>query len=36
MFRSMMIDEYGKAIARSGTLGIANQVTAALLKAQEK
>jgi hypothetical protein len=36
VFRSMMVDQYGRAIARTGTLGIADQVAAALLKAQEK
>lgn len=35
MFRSLMIDEYGKKIAAQGGIGIAHQVTAELLKHQE-
>jgi Rod binding domain-containing protein len=35
MFRSLMIEEQGKAIARSGGLGIATQVKAQLLRLQE-
>ncbi|HLG88340.1 MAG TPA: rod-binding protein [Alphaproteobacteria bacterium] len=36
IYKSMMIEQYGQAIARSGTLGIADKVAAALIKAQEK
>jgi flagellar protein FlgJ len=35
MWRSMMNQEYGKQIVKSGGLGIANQVMASMLKAQE-
>jgi len=35
MFRSLMIDEYGKQIARQGGLGLADHVTRELLKRQE-
>jgi Rod binding domain-containing protein len=35
MFRSLLVDQYGKALGRSGTLGIADQVAAQLIKAQE-
>jgi len=35
MFRSLMIDEYGKQIARQGGLGLADGVTRELLKRQE-
>ena len=34
-FRSLLVDQYGHAIAKSGTLGIADRVTAELIKAQE-
>ncbi len=34
-FKSMLVEQYGNAIARSGTLGIADRVTAELIKAQE-
>jgi Rod binding domain-containing protein len=34
MFRSLLVDQYGKALARSGTLGIADQVAAQMIKAQ--
>jgi Rod binding domain-containing protein len=34
MFRSMMIDEYGKQIAKQGGLGLADHVTRELLKRQ--
>lgn len=34
-WRSMQIDEYGKAIARSGGVGIADMVFREMLKAQE-
>lgn len=34
-FRSMMIDEYGKAIAGKGNMGVADNVEAQLLKLQE-
>ena len=36
LFRSMMQDEYGKTIARSGGIGIADSVTREVLKLQEK
>lgn len=35
MFRSLMLDEYGKQIAAQGGIGIADSVTKALLKHQE-
>ena len=35
MFRSLMIDEYGKQIAKQGGLGLSNHVTRELLKRQE-
>lgn len=35
-WKSMMVDQYGKEIARSGRLGIADQVMSAMLQAQEK
>ena len=35
MFRSMMIDEYGKQIVKQGGLGLSTQVTNELLKRQE-
>src|SRR5262249_56915191 len=34
MFRSMMVDEYGKQMARQGGLGLADHVTRELLKRQ--
>ena len=34
-YRSMMVDEYGKAIAKAGGVGIAEQVKAEMLKLQE-
>lgn len=36
VFRSMMIDEYGKAVAEAGGIGMADHIKAELLKAQEK
>jgi Rod binding domain-containing protein len=36
MFRPMLIDEYGKQIAKHGGLGIAEAVMHTLLSAQEK
>ena len=36
MWRSMMNQEYGKQIVKSGGLGIANQVMASMIKAQEE
>jgi Rod binding domain-containing protein len=36
MYRSMMIDEYGKQVAKRGGIGIADQVSRTLLAAQEK
>lgn len=36
LYRSMMQDEYGKTIARSGGIGIADAVTRQVLKLQEK
>lgn len=35
MFRSLMIDEYGKQLASQGGIGLAPSVTAQLLKHQE-
>jgi peptidoglycan hydrolase FlgJ len=35
IYRSMMIDEYGKLMAKSGGIGIADQVTRELLQNQE-
>ena len=35
MFRSLMIDQYGKEIAAQGGFGLANSVTKELLKTQE-
>ena len=34
MFRSMMVDEYGKQMAKQGGLGLADHVTRELLKRQ--
>jgi len=35
MYRSLMVDEYGKLVAHRGGLGIADAVTRSLLQAQE-
>ena len=35
MWRSMQVDEYGKAIAKAGGIGIADAVFRQILKAQE-
>jgi Rod binding domain-containing protein len=35
MFRSLMLDEYGKSIAAQGGIGLADSVTRQLLKQQE-
>lgn len=35
MYRSLMIDEYGKSIAKSGGIGVADQVMREMLKMQE-
>ena len=35
VFRSMLLQEYGKTIAQSGSLGIANHVKQEMLKLQE-
>ena len=35
MFRTLMIDEYGKQLAKQGGLGLADHITAELLKRQE-
>ena len=35
IYRSLMVEEYGKAIARSGGVGIADQVERELLRIQE-
>lgn len=35
MFRSLMIDEYGKQIAAQGGLGLSDHITRELLKRQE-
>ena len=34
-FKSLMIDHYGKALAKTGTLGIADKVAAEMIKIQE-
>jgi Rod binding domain-containing protein len=36
LYGSMLQDEYGKAVARSGGLGIADAVVRQLIKSQEK
>lgn len=36
IYRSMMVQEYGKAIAQSGGVGIADAVQREILKMQEK
>jgi Rod binding domain-containing protein len=36
MYRSLMVDEYGKQVAKRGGIGIAEQVSRTLLAAQEK
>jgi len=36
IFRSLMVQEYGKAIAQSGGVGIADAVQREILKMQEK
>lgn len=35
MYRSLMVDEYGKAISKAGGIGIADQVMVEMLKMQE-
>lgn len=35
MFRSLMLDEYGKQISKQGGIGLADSVTRELLKRQE-
>ncbi|HEY9164309.1 MAG TPA: rod-binding protein [Magnetovibrio sp.] len=35
MYRSLMVDEYGKSIAKSGGIGIADQVVREMLRMQE-
>ena len=35
VYRSLLIDEYGKLIAKTGGVGIADQVMAEILKTQE-
>jgi len=35
MFRSLMLDEYGKQIAAQGGLGLTSAITSELLKTQE-
>ena len=35
MWRSLMVDEYGKSIAKSGGIGIADAVMSEMLKMQE-
>ncbi|NCC22980.1 MAG: flagellar biosynthesis protein FlgJ [Alphaproteobacteria bacterium] len=35
VFRGMMVQEYGKMIAQTGTIGIADQVKAELIRIQE-
>lgn len=36
MFRTLMIDEYGKQVAAQGGLGLADHITRALLSTQEQ
>ena len=36
MFRSVMVDEYGKSVARSGGIGIADTVMNEILRMQEE
>ena len=36
MFRSVLIDEYGKQVAKKGCIGIADAVLKTLISAQEK
>lgn len=36
MFRSLLVDEYGKLVSRSGKVGIADSVMRAMLAAQEE
>jgi len=36
MFRTLMIDEYGKQVAAQGGLGLASHITRALLTTQEQ
>lgn len=35
MYRSLMVDEYGKSLAKSGGVGIADQVMREMLRMQE-
>lgn len=35
MWRSLQVDEYGKALARAGGIGLADAVVAEMLKTQE-
>jgi Rod binding domain-containing protein len=35
MYRSLLVDEYGKAVARTGGVGIADQVMTEILRHQE-
>lgn len=35
IYRSILVDEYGKAVARAGGIGIADQVQREILKLQE-
>lgn len=35
MFRTLMIDEYGKQVAKQGGLGLSDHITRELLKRQE-
>lgn len=36
MFRSMLVDEYGKKIAASGGVGLADSLVASMIKMQEE
>lgn len=36
MFRSMMVDEYGKMIANNGGVGISDQLASSMIELQEK
>ena len=35
MWRSLMVDEYGKSMAKNGGIGLADQVLAQMIKLQE-
>ncbi len=35
VYRSLLIDEYGKAMAKTGTVGISQEIMSSILKMQE-